>query len=79
MAEFLEEQLARIRRLTERMAQVSSQTAELSEMIAQERAALRQSPLQEVRDYRTYSKESIAWESSRPSTVRDSSRRRRRR
>jgi hypothetical protein len=79
MAEFLEEQLARIRRLTDRMTQVSSQTAELSEVIAQERAALRQSPLQEVRDYRTYSGESIRSESSRLSTARESSRRRRRR
>ena len=56
MAEsFLREQLERIRALTERMTAVQNRAAELSNEIAHHREAMQQSPLHEVRDYRTYS------------------------
>jgi len=56
MAEsFLKEQLERIRRMTERMSALESNAAELSDVMAHARAAMRQGPLQQVRDYRVYS------------------------
>jgi hypothetical protein len=56
MAEsFLKEQLERIRKMTERMSELESHAAELSDVIAHDRAAIRQGPLDEVRDYRVYS------------------------
>ena len=56
MAEsFLKEQLERIRKMTERMSALESNAAELSDVMAHDRAAMRQGPLDEVRDYRVYS------------------------
>jgi hypothetical protein len=56
MAEsFLKEQLERIRRMTERMSALESSAAELSDVMAHDRAAMRQGPLHQVRDYRVYS------------------------
>ena len=52
---FLEEQLERIRKLTERMTAVQNNAAELSNAMAHDREALHQGPLQSVRDYRPYS------------------------
>ena len=81
MAEsFLQEQLERIQRLTERMTAVEKHAAELSEAMAHDREALRQSPLHEVRDYRPYAPEDETDEPrvSAPAP-RESSRRRRRR
>jgi len=79
MAEsFLKEQLERIRRLTERMTALQNHATELSEAMMHDREALHQSPLHEVRDYRTYSGTNEAAESRR-SVARASSRRRRRR
>jgi hypothetical protein len=55
MAEnFLEEQLERIRRLTEQMAQVQSRAAELTEEFERDRAMTTRSPLQNVRDFRRH-------------------------
>lgn len=55
MAEsFLKEQLERIRRMTERMSALESNAAELSDVMAHDRAAMRQGPLHQVRDYRVY-------------------------
>jgi hypothetical protein len=55
MAEtFLEEQLERIRRLTEQMSQVRSRAAELSNEFERDRAMIRRSPLQDVRDFRRH-------------------------
>jgi hypothetical protein len=51
---FLREQLKRIHELTERMARLDQQTAELTADIKRNRAVMQQSPLHEVRDYRTY-------------------------
>jgi len=84
MAEsFLKEQIERIRRMTERMTALESHAAELSDAMAHDRAALRQGPLHQVRDYRLYSEstslESNAFPSPRRTEVRDSPRRRRRR
>lgn len=84
MAEsFLVEQLERIRKLSERMSQVRNETDELADLIAHEREVMRQSPLHEVRDYRTYPTEHSlrdqAPDSTRRSTARNTSRRRRRR
>jgi len=77
MAEsFLKEQLERIRKLTDRMSTLQSHARELSEAMAHDREALRQSPLHEVRDYRLYPDTDIR--GSRRSENRDSSRRRRR-
>ena len=56
MAEsFLEDQLKRIRELSERMSRATHDAAELSEELARNRAASQQGPLHEVRDLRTYS------------------------
>jgi hypothetical protein len=83
---FLEEQLERMRRLTERMSQVHSHVAEYSELISRDRDALHSGPLQRVRDLRTY--QTYDYEIHRPHTrsaerprmlARDASRRRRRR
>ena len=84
MAEsFLKEQLERIRRMTERMSALEAHTAELSDAMAHDRAAMRQGPLHQVRDYRLYSDASTAAEphdTHEPprSALRDSPRRRRR-
>jgi hypothetical protein len=82
MAEsFLKEQLERIQKLTERMSAVQSHAAELSDAMAHDRAAMRQTPLHEVRDYRTYSGSEMyhqPTETRRP-VARESARRRRRR
>jgi hypothetical protein len=54
MAEsFLEEQLRRIKAMSERMSRVSNSAAELSSELARDRESSRQDPL-EVRDLRTY-------------------------
>jgi hypothetical protein len=56
MAEnFLEEQLKRIRQLTEQMSQLRSHAAELSDEMIRNRAMTKRSPLHEVRDFRSYS------------------------
>ena len=55
MAEaFLKEQLERIRKLTERMSAVQDHASRLVDEMAHDRESMRQSPLQEVRDYRPY-------------------------
>jgi len=83
MAEsFLEEQLQRIRELTERMSQVQSRSAELSDEIARDRHIAGHNPLNEVRDYRVVSHGTSHCSTSieRPRhSARDSSPRRRRR
>jgi hypothetical protein len=73
---FLEEQLARIMRLTERMTQVAARQAELSNELARERESIQQSPLS-VRDYRVYRPEDA--EPPRRATADETPRRRRRR
>jgi hypothetical protein len=87
MDDFLNEQLERMRRLTERMAQVHSRVAENSELISRDRDALHSGPLHEVRDLRTHETHQYHYrnrvrgsaEPERPrSQGRDSSRRRRR-
>lgn len=55
MAEsFLEEQLQRIKALTERMRQVQNRAAELTRELAREREMHHHSPLQDIRDLRTH-------------------------
>ena len=77
MAEsFLREQLERIRALTEQMTSVQNRVAELSNEIAHDRDAMQQSPLHEVRDYRTYS--SFTMDEPRQSSARGRRRRPRR-
>ena len=85
MAEsFLKEQLERIRKLTEQLTAVESNASELSHAMADDRAALRQGPLHQVRDYRlcaeaTHGRDDANDRSrSRRSDIRDSPRRRRR-
>ena len=53
--DFLEEQLKRIRQLTEQMSHVRSRAAELSEEVNRDREMARRSPLHEVRDFRSLS------------------------
>jgi hypothetical protein len=56
MAEtFLEEQLRRIREMSEQMSRVRNHAAELSEELARDRAFIRRNPLHAVRDFRSYS------------------------
>jgi hypothetical protein len=85
MAEsFLKEQLERIRRLTEQLTAVETNTSELCHAMAHDRAALRYGPLHQVRDYRLYADashgphEADDRSESRRSDVRESPRRRRR-
>ena len=55
MAEsFLEEQLKRMKEMSERMSRVTNTAAELSNDLARDRESSRQDPLQDVRDLRTY-------------------------
>ncbi len=51
----LEEQLKRIREMTDRMMRVQNRAAELSEEFERDRANARHGTLQEVRDLRPYS------------------------
>ena len=54
MAEsFLKEQLERIRRMTERMSALESSAAELSDVMAHDRAAMRQGAFAPGPDYRS--------------------------
>jgi hypothetical protein len=57
MAEtFLEEQLKRIRQMSEQMSRARDYAAEVSNEVARERESMfRHHPLHEVRDYRPYS------------------------
>jgi len=89
---FLEDQLKRIREMSERMSRATHDAAELNHELARNREAGRQGPLNEIRDLRTYSptgesglaehesprqrSESDAG-SARRHTARDTSRRRR--
>lgn len=50
---FLEEQLKRIRQMTERIAEARSRQHELSERIERDREHQRPNPLADVRDFRT--------------------------
>jgi hypothetical protein len=52
---FLEEQLRRIREMSERMSRVRNHAAEISEELARDFAAIRRDPLHAVRDFRSYS------------------------
>ena len=54
---FLEEQLRRIREMTEQMTRLRNSAAELSEAFDRERVAGYHNPLHEVRDLRTLSSE----------------------
>jgi hypothetical protein len=51
---FLEEQLERMRRLTERMTQVHTYVVENSDLISRDRDLLHSGPLSDGRDYRTH-------------------------
>jgi hypothetical protein len=55
MAEsFLEEQVKRMREMSEQMSRATNHLAELSNELARDRESSRQDPLQDVRDLRTY-------------------------
>ena len=54
---FLEEQLKRIREMTEQMTRLRNSAAELSEALDRERVSGYHNPLHEVRDLRTLSSE----------------------
>jgi hypothetical protein len=54
---FLEEQLKRIREMTEQMTRLRNSAAELSEAFDRERMSGYHNPLHEVRDFRTPSSE----------------------
>jgi hypothetical protein len=86
MAEsFLEEQLKRMREMSEQMSRATTRAAELSNELARDRESNKQGPLHGVRDLRTYSPRKKSKERSddhaghaRRNTARGSSRRRRR-
>ena len=52
---FLEEQLKRIKHLTEQMTRLQDRAAELSDAFDRDRIIGRHDPLHEVRDFRTHS------------------------
>jgi hypothetical protein len=54
MDERLEEQLERMRQLSARVAKIHEELAHNTELMEQDRARMRGSPLQEVRDFRTW-------------------------
>lgn len=81
MAEsFLEEQLRRIRQMSERVARARDRAAELTKELARDREARHQGPLEEVRDFRYESGISDDSEPASPrrSIASDAPRRRRR-
>jgi hypothetical protein len=51
---FLEEQLERMRSLTERMSQVHTHVVANCDLISRDRDQLHSGPLSDVRDYRTH-------------------------
>jgi hypothetical protein len=51
---FLEEQLKRIREMTEQMSRVRNDAAELSQEFERHRAMMRRSPLDDITDLRSY-------------------------
>ena len=55
----LEEQVERIRKLSERMSQVQNRAVELSDEIERTRQTMWQGPLYEVRDFRLVSHPSL--------------------
>lgn len=54
----LEEQLERVRQLSERVSQIHEQLAENTELITRDRESLTGSPLTRVRDFRPWTPES---------------------
>ena len=79
MAEsFLEEQLKRIREMTEQMSRATNHAAQLKDELARNREASR-GPLTEVRDFRHESRERSQSDAGRARrhTARESTRRRR--
>ncbi|HJZ73936.1 MAG TPA: hypothetical protein VKE51_19490 [Vicinamibacterales bacterium] len=50
---FLEEQLKRIREMTEQLTRLRNSAAELSEVVARERIVGKHDPLHDIRDFRT--------------------------
>ena len=50
---FLLEQLTRMREMSERMSEVRSLAAEVTEQIARDRDQMRNNPLYQIRDFRT--------------------------
>lgn len=54
MGSFLEEQIKRIKELSEQMSRLESRSASMSECMARDRDALRQGPLHDVRDLRSF-------------------------
>jgi hypothetical protein len=52
---FLEEQLKRIREMTEQMTRLRESAAELSEAFERNRIVGKHDPLHEIRDFRTHS------------------------
>ena len=50
---FLEEQLKRIREMTELMTRLRNSAAELSEAVERDRIASKRDPLHDIRDFRT--------------------------
>lgn len=56
MAEnFLEEQLKRIREMSERMTRARDCAAEVSAEVARDRSSMKSSPLHQVKDFRSHS------------------------
>ena len=49
---FLEEQLKRIREMTEQMTRLRNSAAELSEAVERDRTASKRDPLHDIRDFR---------------------------
>jgi hypothetical protein len=75
MAEtFLEEQLKRIREMSDWMTRARDHAAEVSAELARDRELIRKSPLDEVRDFRSHS----SIENDRSSSAHDHGRRGRR-
>jgi hypothetical protein len=68
MDSFLEAQINRIRALAAKMSSLEARAAELSSEMERERQSVRRGPLQDVRDFRTYSA------SREPSAIDDPSR-----
>jgi len=56
MAEnFLEEQLKRIREMSERMTRIRDRAAEVSAEVTRDRESMKGSPLHQVKDFRSHS------------------------
>lgn len=76
---FLQEQLRRVRELTDRVSQARAHAAEMSDAITRDRSAISASPLDEIRDLRVHRNHQRSVDTALKTRASDTPSRRRRR